>query len=158
MPTHSKISRLRFEHNFARLRPVARVVTSSNVVMRILFVAAVIFCTADQRVQLSDAATVVDAADRSMRIARGSSSRSFRRHGKENLDLTRLDPRADAALARGARSRVLQSKGGGSTVDSETQALRAFRDAQPPSTRAPGGCLQSWTSGSPCAGWRGVSL
>ena len=132
--------------------------TSSNVIMRILFVAAVIFCAADQRVQLSDAATVVDAADRSMRIGRGI-SRSFRRRGKENLDLTRLDPRADAALARGARSRVLQSKGGGSTVDSETQALRAFRDAQPPSTRAPGGCLESWATGSPCEGtWFGVSL
>ena len=48
--------------------------------------------------------------------------------------------------------------GGGNVPSTTEAALLAFRDAQPPSVFAPGGCLHSWATEDPCdASWHGVS-
>ena len=79
---------------------------------------------------------------------------------------THRRPRSSVRERIGSRAlgRALQSsgkgggKGGGQKGVGAVEALRAFRDAQPPSVSAPGGCLHSWTTGDPSDGsWRGVS-
>eukprot|EP01051_Picozoa_sp_SAG22_P012112 SAG22_NODE_1231_length_5073_cov_16.438480_3_plen_182_part_00 len=69
---------------------------------------------------------------------------------KRSLPLTLRSP-----AGREAGGRILQEGGG-----TDREILLAFAAAQKNSTRAPGGCLESWNqTDDPCDGsWRGVRL